>query len=75
MNHFKTMRRENNGYGNIDDSKRVDKAFNYHFCFQNIYNFQQLNRIYEVNETKGNITFENLPNGEYRVKSESLELK
>lgn len=74
MNHFNAMRREDNGYGTIDNAKRVSKDFNYHFCSQNIYNFQQLNRIYEVIEIKGTTVFSGLPNGGYEVKSKALKL-
>lgn len=75
MNHFNAMRQENNGYGNIDDAKKVNKNFNYHFCLQDIYNFEQLNRIYEVLAMKGSIEFEGLSNGGYKVKSKVLKLR
>lgn len=75
MNHFNAMRRESNGYGTIDNAKRISKDFDYHFCSQDIYNFQQLNRIYKVTSTKGTIIFSKLSNGGYNVKSDVLELR
>lgn len=62
MNAFNPMRNESNGYGNIEDAKKVSKRFVYHFCGQNVYNYQQLNKIYEV-EKVGDVVFEGVGNG------------
>lgn len=75
MNQFNTMKSENNGYGTIDDAKRVNKGFDYHFCLQDIYNFQQLNRIYKVVSIKGITVFKALSNGGYIVKSNAIEVE
>jgi hypothetical protein len=62
MNSFNAMRRENNGYGNVEEAKKIEKVFDYHFCGQDVYNFQQLNRIYEVEEV-GDVVFDEVGNG------------
>src|SRR5690554_1036055 len=62
MNVFNPMRTESNGYGNVEDARKISKRFVYHFCGQNIYHFQQLNKIYEV-EKVGDVEFEEAGNG------------
>ena len=62
MNAFKAMRRENNGYGNVEDAKKIDTNFTFHFCGQNIYHFQQLNKIYVVDEV-GDVVYEEVGSG------------
>ena len=62
MNSFHPMRRENNGYGTVDDAQKISSNFKYHFCNQSIYHFQQLNSIHTV-DTLGDVIFEDVSNG------------
>lgn len=75
MNAFNPMKMANNGYGKVEDAKRISNVFDHHFCKQNNYNLQLLNKIYTVKELKGEtiLSFDSY-NG-FEVKSEGLALK
>src|SRR5690554_1596844 len=62
MNAFNPMRTENNGYGGVENTKKVSKDFNFHFCGQNAYHFQQLNKVFIVEEVY-DVVFEETENG------------
>lgn len=62
MNAFNAMRRENNGYGNVENAKKIDTNFTFHFCGQNVYHFQQLNKMYVVDKV-GDVVFEEVGKG------------
>src|SRR5690554_302138 len=62
MNAFNPMRTENNGYGGVENTRKVSTDFNFHFCGQNAYHFQQLNKVFVVEEVY-DVVFEETENG------------
>lgn len=75
MNPFNPMKAANNGYGTVADAKRISKIFDYHFCKQNNYNLQLLNKIFTVKEIKAETILSGDSYSGFDVKSESLSLK
>jgi hypothetical protein len=69
---FNPLKTSNNGYGNLEDAKKIDKSFTTHFCEMNYSNFRVLSKIYHV-ESIGKTTrlFTN-SNGSLQIESTSI---
>jgi hypothetical protein len=45
---FNPLKASNNGYGSLENAKKIDKSFTTHFCEMNYSNFRVLSKIYHV---------------------------
>lgn len=70
---FNPLKISNNGYGNLEDAKKIDKSFTTHFCEMNYSNFRILSKIYHV-ETIGKTTrLVNNSGGSLEIQSKSIK--
>lgn len=69
---FNPLKTSNNGYGNLDDAKKIDKFFTAHFCEMNYSNFRVLSKIYTVVSIGETTRLRNNSNGSLEVESTSI---
>jgi hypothetical protein len=70
---FNPLKISNNGYGNLDNAKKIDKTFTTHFCEMNYSNFRVLSKIYDVVSIGEKTRLMNGPNGAIDIQSNSIK--
>lgn len=69
---FNPLKISNNGYGNLDDAKKIDKSFTAHFCEMNYSNFRVLSKIYSVVYMGKTTRLSTNSNGSLEIESKSI---
>lgn len=69
---FNPLKTSNNGYGNLEDAKKVDKSFSAHFCEMNYSNFRVLSKIYTVTSIGKTTRLSTNSNGSLEIDSKSI---
>jgi hypothetical protein len=69
---FNPLKTSNNGYGNLEDAKKIDKTFTAHFCKMNYSNFRVLSKIYNISSVGNTTRLINNSSGALEVQSERI---
>jgi len=70
---FNPLKSSNNGYGNLEDAKKIDKSFNTHFCKMDYSNYRILSKVYNVKPTGETTRLVNDAKGSLEIQSKSIE--
>lgn len=70
---FNPLKISNNGYGNLEDAKKIDETFNTHFCQMDYSNFRILSKIYHVASIGKTTRLINNKNGALELSSSSIK--
>ncbi|MGM0478864.1 MAG: hypothetical protein ACQERC_06545 [Bacteroidota bacterium] len=70
---FNPVKFKNQGYGNVDDARKITAQFTAHFCEFDLFDVQLLNRIYKVENTTGLTTLASEANGLVTVRSAAIK--
>lgn len=70
---FNPLKTSNNGYGNLEDAKKIDKSFAAHFCEMDYSNFRVLSKIYHVVSGGKTTRLYTNSNGSLQIDSNSIK--
>lgn len=70
---FNPLKISNNGYGNLEDAKKIDKTFTTHFCEMDYFNFKVLSKIYHVVSLGKTTRLTTDSKGGLEIQSESIK--
>ncbi|MEX2484712.1 MAG: hypothetical protein WED10_09135 [Brumimicrobium sp.] len=70
---FNPLLFKNNGYGNLENTKKISEIFDAHFCEMNYKNFKMLSKIYTVKKIDAKSELKEQANGVLNLISNSLD--